>query len=337
MRSKTKPVNTTGLRSATPILWIALVLVLLALLLPQALMARQAPDDPSPNPARRDFAETQFWVSGEFLEYFDAHGGLEVFGYPISAPYNERGILVQYFQNARMEWHAANEDPYKVQLGLLGDELGLRQPSVDQPPRSAGRVFFTETGHSVTYMFLRYFRSHGGVDLFGYPISEMLVENQQVVQYFQRLKLIWDPQTGRIIVGNLGDVYVNAHRSTLPFNVLNSLSYLYDDQRELELRMAIGLTNSVARSEFGQEVTVAVVDARDDGPRPNAQIKLVVSTEQGGILADLTRIVGTDDRGRAKLSIPLDGIEPGTWVVLQVEATDGLATATAEQLFLVWW
>ena len=331
------PLKTTGLHSVASGLWIAFVLVLLGLLLPYPLMARQAPDDPAPNPGRRYFEETEFWVSGEFLEYFDAHGGLGVFGYPISAPYNERGILVQYFQNARMEWHAINEDPYKVQLGLLGDELGLRQPPVDQPSLSAGRVYFPETGHTVTYMFLRFFRSHGGVDLFGYPISEMFVENQKVVQYFQRLKLIWNPQTGRITVGNLGDIYVNAHRSTLPSSVLESLSYRHSGQGVLELRIAIGLSNSVAWSNLGQDVTIAVVDARNDEPLADAQVKYVVSTEQGGVLPELTRILGTDARGRAKLSIPLDGIDPGTWVVLRVEATYGRASTTAEQLFLVWW
>lgn len=325
------------LSSVASVLWIASVLALLGLLLPYPLMARQAPDDPSPDSERRYFEETEFWVSGEFLEYFDANGGLEIFGYPISSPYNERGILVQYFQNARMEWHAINEDPYTVQLGLLGDELGLRQPPVDQPSLAPGRVYFSETGHTVTYMFLRFFRTHGGVDLFGYPISEMFVENQKVVQYFQRIKLIWNPQTGRITVGNLGDVYVNAHRSTLPSSVLESISYLHNGQGVLELRMAIGLANSVARLDRGQDVTVAVLDARSDEPLADAQVKFTVSTEQGGVLPDLTQVLPTDARGRAKLAIPLDGIEPGTWVVLKVEATYGRASTTAEQLFLVWW
>lgn len=54
----------------------------------------------------------------------------------------------------------------------------------------ASKVYFSETGHIITYMFLRYFDAHSGVDLFGYPISEMLLENQKVGQYFQRLKLI---------------------------------------------------------------------------------------------------------------------------------------------------
>lgn len=71
----------------------------------------------------------------------------------------------------------------------MGDELGFRYDPV-APPALASKVYFSETGHIITHMFLSNFDAHGGVDLFGYPISEMLLENQKVVQYFQRLKLI---------------------------------------------------------------------------------------------------------------------------------------------------
>ena len=312
-------------------------MALLGLTLPMPLMARQSPDGPSPDPGRRYFAETEFWVSGDFLDFYDTHGGLEIFGYPISAPYNEHGLLIQYFQNARMEWHPQNPDPYKVQLGLLGDELGVRQDPVAQRPLSAGRVYFPETGHSVTYMFLKYFRSHGGVDLFGYPLSEMFVENQKVVQYYQRMKLIWTPQTGRITVGNLGDLYVNAHRSSLPTNALESLPYRLNSQGIPELRMALGLSRSVARSDNSQIATVVVLDDRNDEPVANAQVKLSLSLENGGPLPDRTRILGTDAQGRARFTVTLDGIDPGTWVVVQVEAAYGPATTSQSQLFLVWW
>ncbi len=89
----------------------------------------------------------------------------------------------------------------------------------------------------------------------------MFVENQQVVQYrFQRLKLIWNPQTGRITVGNIGDIYVNAHRSSFPPAFWSRSTATTG--KVLELRMAIGLTQSVARVGQGQGITVAV-DARE--------------------------------------------------------------------------
>ena len=55
-------------------------------------------------PTSRYFSETGFRLSGRFLAYFEEHGGLEIFGYPISRPFiSQDGILVQYFQKARME------------------------------------------------------------------------------------------------------------------------------------------------------------------------------------------------------------------------------------------
>jgi hypothetical protein len=55
------------------------------------------------------------------LTYFDEHGGLDVFGYPITEFLIERGRIVQYFQRACLEWYPENPHPYKVQLGLLGE------------------------------------------------------------------------------------------------------------------------------------------------------------------------------------------------------------------------
>jgi hypothetical protein len=325
------------LQNASALLWILSVVALLGFVAPTPLMARQSPGEGSPDPGRRYFDETQFWVSGDFLAYFETHGGLEIFGYPISAPFNDKGILTQYFQNARMEWHPENPERYRVQLGLLGDELGFQQAPVERQALSVDRVYFPETGHTVTYVFLRYFRSHGGVDLFGYPISEMFVENQRVVQYFQRMKLVWTPQTGRVSVGNLGELYVNAHRSSLPLSALESLPYRYSDLGVADLRMVISLSRSVARSQETQTVTVVVLDDREDAPLSDAQVKLTLQLENGTPLPNLTRIVGTDARGRARITVPLEGIEPGTWVVLDVEAAYAAASTSQKQLFLVWW
>lgn len=55
-----------------------------------------------------------------FQDYWNANGGLPIFGYPISEEFTENGLTVQYFERARFEFHPANSDAYKVQLGLLG-------------------------------------------------------------------------------------------------------------------------------------------------------------------------------------------------------------------------
>lgn len=323
-------------RLASTHTWLLVVIGLLALLIPHPLMALYGPDGAPEDTRRRFFRETHFWVYGEFLDYFDANGGLEIFGYPITAPYNEDGVLVQYFQNARMEWHPLNPDPEKVQLGKLGEELGLER-APEKASLSAGAAFFPETGHAVTYMFLRYFRAHGGQEFFGYPISPMLVENQRVVQYFQSFKLIWDPVLAEMTVGNLGEVYVNAHRNNMPLDVLEPIIAAMSFEEEPNLQVSVGLAHPVAKYQDGQDITVLVRDERLGEPIPGARVRLSVRDESGNSYPTLARELVPDADGRVNASLELDTIRPGSWVIVQVEASSGTKTALDKEVFLVWW
>ena len=86
------------------------------------------------------FPETRQFVCGAFLYYWKTHGlqldgnsniseaeSLALFGLPIS--YNMlwdiegRKIEVQIFERARFEYHDDKPEPYKVLLGLLGNEF----------------------------------------------------------------------------------------------------------------------------------------------------------------------------------------------------------------------
>ena len=76
--------------------------------------------------SRRYFPQTGHSLSGEFLAYWRAYGGVVLFGPPIGEPLtlNGTGMVVQYFQNVRLE--AAPGAPsqfYATQLSPLGDLL----------------------------------------------------------------------------------------------------------------------------------------------------------------------------------------------------------------------
>ena len=318
---------------------VALLVILLGTLRPGLLFARHRIAEPSPDPERRYFGETEFAVSGEFLRFFNIHGGLEVFGYPISAPFNERGVLVQYFQKGRMEWRATGQDSGEVTLGNLGEELGFARPRVAPPPLSIHRVYYEETGHSVAHMFLRYFRDRGGVALFGYPISGMALENQKVVQYFQRAKLIWDPGTAELTVGNLGALYVRAHRSNLPYDAFTPLPYRYGDHIPQELRVLLGASQSIVDAGEDMTVTVVVLDPRANAPLADVTVRFTMDRLDASAALDVapwTYTVNTDQGGKAVIDVPLDSVEPGTWGVLTVSSSLGPAYSEAKQLFLVW-
>lgn len=70
------------------------------------------------------FQETQHLLGGGFYQFWNANGGLAIFGFPISEEFtNKDGVTVQYFQRARFEWQpkiAGNE--WGVVLGLVGSE-----------------------------------------------------------------------------------------------------------------------------------------------------------------------------------------------------------------------
>lgn len=178
------------------------------------------PTAPVPKPASGRFTyfpQTGHTISGAFARTFWSHGGIEVFGYPRTEPMQEDGMTVQYFQRARFELHPDQAGtPYEVQLSLLGDDATVSRrpfPTVAPFPTSTYARYFPQTGHSVSYAFLRFFDTHGGLDNFGYPISqEMTIQRPtgpRTVQYFQRARFEYHPEQAgtpyEVQLGLLGD------------------------------------------------------------------------------------------------------------------------------------
>jgi hypothetical protein len=172
-----------------------------------AVLAVLATAPPASAAGSEFFPQTGHAVSGPFMAYWQAHGGLPIFGYPISdaqndvEPSNGKTTRVQWFERARFELHPEFAGtPYEVELGLLGKELAQgRQGQAPFEPiapfaSAPDRVFFPETSHSLAGSFQAYWAANGGLPIFGYPISEAFPEanptDGQVytVQYFERAR-----------------------------------------------------------------------------------------------------------------------------------------------------
>lgn len=175
----------------------------------------------------RFFPETGKTVTDPFLSYWTGHGGLSQQGYPITDAYNEKNAadgkvyLTQYFERARFEYHPENADPkFKVLLGLLGKEA-LAAKHGDTPPDSAvetvpggGSKTFSETGKTVTGLFLSYWNTHGGLEQQGYPITNAYSEvndadgQTYVTQYFERARFEYHPESAdpkfKVLLGLVG-------------------------------------------------------------------------------------------------------------------------------------
>jgi hypothetical protein len=80
--------------------------------------------------------------------------------------------------------------------------------------------FFAATGHMLSGPFAAFWQAEGGLPTFGYPISEPFQENgtdgvAHMVQYFERYRLEFHPETNSVELGRLG-VQIAQARGYLP-------------------------------------------------------------------------------------------------------------------------
>ncbi len=185
-------------------------------------------------PLQRSFEQTGHTVSGPFLGFWNTWGGLSQFGYPITDAISEDGMTVQYFERARFELHSEDKvNP--VQLTRLGGNIVSRRSYNTSPatPLKAGdNQFFEATAHNVSKSFLSYWRNHGGLTVFGYPLTERFDEvsaidgNRYTVQYFERARFelhVDSDGNGYVLLGPLGVEELAANRPAIQQEMINHL------------------------------------------------------------------------------------------------------------------
>lgn len=169
------------------------------------------------------FYETGHKLQGGFRQYWEAHGGLNQFGYPITEEYQEtaadgKSYTTQWFERARFEFHPENRPPYDVLLGLLGREVTKgreNEPAFLPVPSNTqvGVLYYPQTGHSIAREFYEYWLTHGGLPTYGYPITQPFMETSKtdgrphLVQYFERNRLEYHPENApeyQVQLGLLG-------------------------------------------------------------------------------------------------------------------------------------
>ncbi|MBN1641350.1 MAG: hypothetical protein JXA09_08940 [Anaerolineae bacterium] len=295
------------------------------------------------------FPETGFNVSGDLLRFYQTHGGQTVFGYPLTRVFEEDGRPVQYFQSARLELHGDGA----VVLGALGAALREADPPLPahEIPTDghAGKLYVAETGHTVSFSFLDYYRSHGGASVFGYPITEWLIEpSGRIVQYFERAKFEWYPENPigrRVQLGMLGTIYVAqyvdpVHKSPEPASSRARVSAstapaLPEDALRVHgLQVMVSLEHPIVGTEEEQIVHVYVSD-QEGRWVPGASVAMEIKYEGGS--ASAHSLPATNADGYSRTAFEVASPSAGAIGVVQVSARYGDLVAQSSAAFLPWW
>jgi hypothetical protein len=287
------------------------------------------------------FPDTGHTVRGEFLTYFNARGGLRVFGFPITEEFTLNGRTVQYFQRARMELWPDKPAGQRVQLGALGEELGKSTPAQPSPGANTYfRRYYPETGHSVIWAFLSFFDKNGGAEVLGYPISDYGAENGKgrIGQYFQRAKLEWYPELApgqRVQVADLGSIHFDllaeqgdvdpALKKSLP--APGTISDV-----PLSLKVSATTKDTITSRRGSQTLYVYVTDQKNS-PVARADVTFTLRDAAG----TQTHVMpATDATGFTSFTFDAGTFRPAQTVFITVNARSNSATGTDRTSFFTW-
>lgn len=197
----------------------------------------------------------------------------------------------------------------------------------------------------MSYAFLDFFNENGGIDIFGYPITEMHFEDGQIVQYFQRLKLQWQPNdpANAVIVGNLGELYVSIYSHRMPPEALRRFDASISTTPETTplpisgLRATVSLRYSVMSTKRNQTVTVLVTDT-SGYTLENVRVEIsFIEMNTNKVLPGSMQTLTTDAQGFVNASLPVNEGRSGTNIIVRAVVTYGKLSTTAQNVFLLWW
>jgi hypothetical protein len=267
----------------------------------------------------RYFPETGHWVTDEFLAmYENIPNPIMLYGAPITEAFEDnQGKKVQYFEKVRFELDPTLPSNIQVKISPLGELLYEEGRKFGLTLNNPACRDFPETGHSICYAFLTFFEANGGLNQFGYPISDFEDHNGRIMQYFQKARLEWHPENPRgqwVTVGNLGLRYFHDQEEDpkLLSPVLEGENI--PEAPVLRLRTKAFVSSSVLSSDSDQTIYVIVRD-QNFKPVPGAEVEFMVTLPDGSTkeyrtsntnadgVSTLTFLVGSDSQGVANITI----------------------------------
>ncbi|MCZ6675246.1 MAG: hypothetical protein O7C75_20120 [Verrucomicrobia bacterium] len=311
------------------------LVVLLALV---SFIAGQTTSAQGQGQTERYFPETRHWMSGELLEFYQSNPFPEfVYGYPFTEAFIDplTGLRTQYLQRARFEYHPENSPGKRVVLSPLGAWIYKPGEPVDITPNNPACRVFDGSPIQVCYSFLDFYLEYGGSNQFGLPISGLEIHGNRIMQFFERARIEWYPESrpgSQITLGNLGEVYfVQSGENDNLREILKDRILPQTDVTEL--RIHTFLDTAVITRDDTQTIFVTVYDQNLE-PVPQAQVTYIVKYENGDILSNL--LPSTDELGLTKQTFSVNASEQGI-VEIYVTVTYINLSRTLQTSFRIWW
>ena len=172
-----------------------------------------------------------------------------------------------------------------------------------------------------------------GPEVFGYPITEMYFEGDTIVQYFQHMKLIWNPALSEISVDELGTVYLTVFNNVVPDNFAERVDT--DVDSHIALNVVVELGDLTISSQKPQTISVLVFDKVTNDPAAGVEVRVKLYRSGGDDIAGDLLSATTDAQGRANMEVLLSGIGPSSWITVRADVAYHGVTAIGENFFLV--
>ena len=302
-------------------------LLLLASFLLLALVAACAVVAPTPTPGPIT-STNGLPVAPEFRSYYQEHGGLRVFGFPLTEAYvdtdNER--LIQYFQRLRLEYDRSKDE---VLVSPLGEWALAALPPSDASSQAA------RSDYKIQDAFLTFYQDYGGESILGPPISDQMDDGDTRSQYFQNGRLDWVPEAPlayRVQPGRLGE----AHYRQVGIFEDPGRNRPMDSAGIREADVSATLRAPIL---YAGEKQIVYVDVKNpEGQRPVTGVSVMLTAYYNDQSASFT-LPKTDGSGQSHDSLILQDLEPGQKVRLVIEATSaaGDTIGTTSKSFTSWW
>ena len=284
------------------------------------------------------FPETGHYITGDFYDfYFSNPNARLVYGRPITEAFldPDLGLMVQYFENVRFEFHPTLAPAERVQVTALGLMMYERGEFLRELNGATPNCYQSEAwSFPVCFEFLEFYSENGGQAQFGKPVSTIELLHGRLVQFFEHAQFIWmpdNPNGARVTLAPLGLKYFErVEADSSKTNPIRNFQYNLSIS-EIEVKAFTKL--AVVSNDANQSVNIIVVD-QNGAPLTGGIVSVALQYENGQIV--YFKNVATDQYGLARVGFTINSEQIGVVNVIVKVLYNDLEASTVTS-FRIWY